>query len=39
MSSLGPPLHSVVFMDEPTSGLDARSAATVMRTVRNIGHR
>lgn len=27
---------SVVFMDEPTSGLDARSAAIVMRTVRNI---
>ncbi|GKA02799.1 ABC transporter G family member 32 isoform X2 [Tanacetum coccineum] len=27
---------SIVFMDEPTSGLDARSAAIVMRTVRNI---
>ncbi|XP_057840632.2 ABC transporter G family member 29-like [Cryptomeria japonica] len=26
---------SVIFMDEPTSGLDARSAAIVMRTVRN----
>ncbi|KAH6783734.1 pleiotropic drug resistance 4 [Perilla frutescens var. hirtella] len=27
---------SIVFMDEPTSGLDARSAAIVMRAVRNI---
>ncbi|KAB2027260.1 hypothetical protein ERO13_D05G022100v2 [Gossypium hirsutum] len=27
---------SIVFMDEPTTGLDARSAAIVMRTVRNI---
>eukprot|EP01018_Ginkgo_biloba_P004077 Gb_33043 [translate_table: standard] len=27
---------SIIFMDEPTSGLDARSAAIVMRTVRNI---
>ncbi|GJN37307.1 hypothetical protein PR202_gb26244 [Eleusine coracana subsp. coracana] len=27
---------SIVFMDEPTSGLDARSAAIVVRTVRNI---
>ena len=27
---------STIFMDEPTSGLDARSAAIVMRTVRNI---
>lgn len=27
---------SIVFMDEPTSGIDARSAAIVMRTVRNI---
>ena len=27
---------SIVFMDEPTSGLDARSAAIVMRTMRNI---
>lgn len=26
---------SIIFMDEPTSGLDARSAAVVMRTVRN----
>ncbi|KAL9258785.1 Pleiotropic drug resistance protein 1-like protein [Drosera capensis] len=26
---------SIIFMDEPTSGLDARSAAIVMRTVRN----
>ncbi|XP_078447155.1 pleiotropic drug resistance protein 2-like isoform X2 [Wolffia australiana] len=26
---------SIMFMDEPTSGLDARSAAIVMRTVRN----
>lgn len=29
---------SIVFMDEPTSGLDARSAAIVMRAVRNIGN-
>ncbi|GBF90608.1 ABC transporter G family member protein [Raphidocelis subcapitata] len=28
---------SVVMMDEPTSGLDARSAAVVMRAIRNIG--
>lgn len=27
---------SIIFMDEPTTGLDARSAAIVMRTVRNI---
>ena len=27
---------SIIFMDEPTSGLDARSAAIVMRAVRNI---
>ena len=27
---------STILMDEPTSGLDARSAAIVMRTVRNI---
>lgn len=27
---------STIFMDEPTSGIDARSAAIVMRTVRNI---
>ncbi|KAI3918978.1 hypothetical protein MKW98_017426 [Papaver atlanticum] len=26
---------SIIFMDEPTSGLDARSAAIVMRAVRN----
>ncbi|KAL8171705.1 LOW QUALITY PROTEIN: hypothetical protein V2J09_023509 [Rumex salicifolius] len=26
---------SIIFMDEPTSGLDARSAATVMRTVKS----
>ncbi|XP_043718326.1 pleiotropic drug resistance protein 1-like isoform X1 [Telopea speciosissima] len=26
---------SIIFMDEPTTGLDARSAAIVMRTVRN----
>ncbi|KAK8509076.1 hypothetical protein V6N12_018165 [Hibiscus sabdariffa] len=26
---------SIIFMDEPTSGLDARTAAIVMRTVRN----
>ncbi|XP_076882997.1 ABC transporter G family member 39-like [Bidens hawaiensis] len=26
---------SIIFMDEPTSGLNARSAAIVMRTVRN----
>ncbi|XP_057840627.2 ABC transporter G family member 35-like isoform X2 [Cryptomeria japonica] len=26
---------SIIFMDEPTSGLDARSAAIVIRTVRN----
>ncbi|XP_061350153.1 pleiotropic drug resistance protein 2-like isoform X1 [Gastrolobium bilobum] len=26
---------SIIFMDEPTTGLDARSAAVVMRTVRN----
>ncbi|KAJ4970414.1 hypothetical protein NE237_003513 [Protea cynaroides] len=26
---------SIIFMDEPTSGLDARSAAIIMRTVRN----
>ncbi|KAM0000591.1 putative ABC-type sulfate transporter [Helianthus debilis subsp. tardiflorus] len=26
---------SIIFLDEPTSGLDARSAAIVMRTVRN----
>ncbi|CAM0943176.1 unnamed protein product [Alopecurus aequalis] len=26
---------SIIFMDEPTSGLDARSAAIVMRVVRN----
>ncbi|MCO5572637.1 hypothetical protein L7F22_026395 [Adiantum nelumboides] len=26
---------SIIFMDEPTSGLDARSAAIVMRTIRN----
>jgi ABC-type transporter Mla maintaining outer membrane lipid asymmetry ATPase subunit MlaF len=30
-------LNSVVMMDEPTSGLDARSAAVVMRVIRNIG--
>ncbi|KAJ6791593.1 pleiotropic drug resistance protein 3-like [Iris pallida] len=28
---------SIIFMDEPTSGLDARSAAIVMRAVKNIG--
>ncbi|XP_078447762.1 pleiotropic drug resistance protein 2-like [Wolffia australiana] len=27
---------SIIFMDEPTSGLDARSAAIVMRAVKNI---
>lgn len=27
---------SILFMDEPTSGLDARSAAIVMRVVKNI---
>ncbi|KAL0927352.1 hypothetical protein M5K25_001515 [Dendrobium thyrsiflorum] len=27
---------SILFMDEPTSGVDARSAATVMRAVKNI---
>ncbi|XP_059632028.1 pleiotropic drug resistance protein 3-like [Cornus florida] len=27
---------SIIFMDEPTSGLDARSAAIVMRTVKNV---
>lgn len=27
---------SIIFMDEPTSGLDARSAAVVMRAVKNI---
>uniref|UniRef100_A0A0D9VF54 ABC transporter domain-containing protein n=1 Tax=Leersia perrieri TaxID=77586 RepID=A0A0D9VF54_9ORYZ len=27
---------SIIFMDEPTSGLDARSAAIIMRTVKNI---
>jgi ABC-type multidrug transport system ATPase subunit len=26
---------AIIFMDEPTSGLDARSAAIVMRAVRN----
>lgn len=29
---------SVLFMDEPTSGLDARSAAIVMRAVRNVAN-
>ncbi|KAJ6794307.1 ABC transporter G family member 41-like isoform X1 [Iris pallida] len=29
---------SIIFMDEPTSGLDARSAAIVMRAVKNIGN-
>lgn len=29
---------SVLFMDEPTSGLDARSAAIVMRSVRNVAN-
>ncbi|KAI8004113.1 Pleiotropic drug resistance protein 3 [Camellia lanceoleosa] len=27
---------SIIFMDEPTSGLDARSAAIVMRAVKNV---
>ncbi|XP_072063402.1 pleiotropic drug resistance protein 3 isoform X2 [Arachis hypogaea] len=27
---------SIIFMDEPTSGLDARSAAVVMRAVKNV---
>jgi ABC-type multidrug transport system ATPase subunit len=27
---------SIMFMDKPTSGLDARSAAIVMRAIRNI---
>ena len=27
---------SIIFMDEPTTGLDARSAAIVMRAVKNI---
>ena len=27
---------SIIFMDEPTTGLDARSAAIVMRVVKNI---
>ena len=27
---------SIIFMDEPTTGLDARSAAIVMRAVKNV---
>lgn len=27
---------SIIFMDEPTSGLDARSAAIVIRAVKNV---
>ncbi|KAJ0013545.1 hypothetical protein Pint_21144 [Pistacia integerrima] len=29
---------SIIFMDEPTTGLDARSAAIVMRAVKNVAH-
>ena len=28
--------YSVVFMDEPTSGLDGRSAAIVVKAVKNV---